>query len=622
MTNNEIITFITHIYTHGIKIEINSSNIDLFAYLFLIYNYEIDQHKSFEYQYELTTRIGDCLDAVPLSQELRKYIEKFNDYEFNYNFDKDEKELFTKQLIAALNYNDFYFNDTYTEQTFFENYSIVLDLLDIKKDQKFGIIYSSLLPKQKEVVWEKLFRNEFGSVDNKCTVQSFSDSQEAWFFHKVMSRVNIENYKYYNEEIINDNLYELKSFGKYHFDKMFVFPPFFQKIQEKNSNNIRLVHNMMRAEEDKSVDLINQALSYLNVRGKALVLVSNSIFNKKYSNFHKELIENKKLTAVINLPLGYVYPNNISASFLFFENKKSNKGMWFLDLRNEKKEMVDILIKKELFKDYYERSRFVTYALIKHNNFDLSFSTYRNQPTPADQYVIPEYEDDYDYDYNSDNNTAPKYNIQNFNNLFVTDSSNPTTISPYILGKETTIFKGILDNKLQPASENTKDKVRLLRIADIEENRISNTMPLVDRPDHEYDKFSLKKGDLVIAKTANPLKIAVFDKISYDNGEIYASANLFIIRINEGSDLNPFYLKVFLESSEGRNELIRLSSGSTLTSFTKGNLELINIPRRSPFYQEQIKEDYISYEKQILKLREELEKYRYLQLRLLKKSEE
>ena len=70
--------------------------------------------------------------------------------------------------------------------------------------------------------------------------------------------------------------------GKFY--RIYAFPPFFQKSSTRGRlSNVRLVQNMQRSAEDRTEELIDHVLDSLEEGGRAVVMVSNSLFTRNYA---------------------------------------------------------------------------------------------------------------------------------------------------------------------------------------------------------------------------------------------------------------------------------------------------------------------------------------------------
>ncbi len=392
-------------------------------------------------------------------------------------------------------------------------------------------------------------------------------------------------------------------------NRIYAFPPFYQKaVGNKETSNIKLVQNVQRGAEDHTGDFIQEVLRGLCMEGKAVIMVSNSLFTRNYAELQKRLIADRSLIKVINLPFGAVYPKNVSASLLVFyegiDNYVDNEGVLFVDLRAFASGQSEWSESQKTFEKLNERDKSVIKRIVWSGHSEYS------------QFVT--YEEIVKADYNLNSN------------FYIGNASMADEHKPFVLGNEAQIFRGVQDKQggchlvLDEDPSACAEKYecsywpRYLRISDIQSSRIQNTMLyIVDGEDHVDKKFRLRIGDVVISKTALPMKFALF--VRDDDDPVFPAGNIFVIRMNEGSKLNPFYLKSYMESEEGNVKLLSLSSGSALVSFTKEGLSRFEIPYLSPIAQAELEEDYMYYEDEIKRLGEELFLTKQAQLDLYKR---
>ena len=137
--------------------------------------------------------------------------------------------------------------------------------------------------------------------------------------------------------------------------------------------------------------------------------------------------------------------------------------------------------------------------------------------------------------------------------------------------------------------------------------------PFVLGEEADMEKFRLKEGDIVISKIARPLKFVLPKK----DCSIYPAGNFYIIRIKPGSELNPVYLKSYLESKQGSFALLQCSSGGTMLQISKSALLKLQIPFKSEKDQFNISTEYMYFENKIVDLELELIQARLYQKTLL-----
>ena len=110
------------------------------------------------------------------------------------------------------------------------------------------------------------------------------------------------------------------------------------------------------------------------------------------------------------------------------------------------------------------------------------------------------------------------------------------------------------------AEEFSEDKVRYLRITDIDDygNLLENDKKSVSSP--EIEKYILKEGDIVFARTGNSTGRTYFHEEK--NGELAFAGFLIKFSLDE-SKVNPKYLKYFTISKPYKQWVDNLSNGST-----------------------------------------------------------
>lgn len=576
MNREEFQGFIDRLLVHQNSRRLNYSrnHIEVYIYLYLLYLAQ-KQGKA------LSPDVLKNWENLEIPGKLRLVLEKF----INEVPDLNEENINACSLGMIINvfrftYGSFLDNYSATRTPEYI-YSLLTFLLELTPEDKIADYYGN------SAFLHYLRLNGF--KNNYC----FASSEEDWIFFQLYYEItgNEEYCRNINLDLINKGISEAEQ-EQFKFSKIYAFPPFYQKLSEgDSSNNVRIVRHMQRGAVDKTEALIWQVLNSLEENGKAVVLVSNSLFTRKYTDFQKEIILQKYLTKIVNLPLGIIYPRNISTSLLVFDKKLDNKGVDFIDLRfcvQESKHAVDndelMSAASILVNQTSDFSAFVSYEKIADTGYDLNSAAYI---TGMNYYSLPSESQTFTVA-----NATTSYNSQN--NFF-------------LLENEAQIFRGVQDtNGIKSADEcqNTMLPLcRYLKISDIEDNRIKDTMEYVRIENPELLKFTLTERDIVITKTAMPIKLALLN-----SGQLILPAgNFFVIRLKGDSELNRYYLKSFLESSKGLEKLMQLSSGGSLSSLTKGKLEQLQIPYKSQTEQLVIEKEYKRFEEKIINLEKQLE---------------
>ncbi len=121
---------------------------------------------------------------------------------------------------------------------------------------------------------------------------------------------------------------------------------------------------------------------------------------------------------------------------------------------------------------------------------------------------------------------------------------------------------------------------RLLTSADIEEsgaldvNGIKNYA--VDNSlINEFEKHDVIKGDVIVTSKSTKVKVAVINE--EPKGHLIVTGGMLRIRPKQGL-LDPRFLKLYLDSKDGRAELTRIQKGSTILSINEEDLKRIVVP--------------------------------------------
>ncbi len=105
----------------------------------------------------------------------------------------------------------------------------------------------------------------------------------------------------------------------------------------------------------------------------------------------------------------------------------------------------------------------------------------------------------------------------------------------------------------------------------------------------KYDKFMLKKNDLVITSKSSKTKIAV---VRYELKEqIIVTGGMIIIR-PDLTKINPTFLKMYLESKDGQLTLRSIQKGNAIVSMSAKDLLEITIPETDIHKQNEIAIEY------------------------------
>ena len=144
----------------------------------------------------------------------------------------------------------------------------------------------------------------------------------------------------------------------------------------------------------------------------------------------------------------------------------------------------------------------------------------------------------------------------------------------------TDIFRGYQITSAQVKSMSVNDEneanYKVLEISDISfEGEIGNNLYLINSKEKNFDRYLLRKGDIILSARGDKTKVAIFD---IDEKErIIANGSINVIRVDENK-IEPLYLKMFFESEKGKITLNNIKSGVTIPSLNIGDLQRIEVP--------------------------------------------
>ena len=116
--------------------------------------------------------------------------------------------------------------------------------------------------------------------------------------------------------------------------------------------------------------------------------------------------------------------------------------------------------------------------------------------------------------------------------------------------------------------------IKCLRIGDISNSRPFNEWGYTEVEDNNYNKFQLKKGDIIVARTG--ATIGVNKYIDKDYKSVY---NNGLIRIRVKKENNPKYVYYLLQTNTYKNFIKAISMGtSTQPNMQMNDLLNLEVP--------------------------------------------
>ena len=129
-------------------------------------------------------------------------------------------------------------------------------------------------------------------------------------------------------------------------------------------------------------------------------------------------------------------------------------------------------------------------------------------------------------------------------------------------------FKGGIDNR----------EMKMVNISDIKDGIIDKITNTVYCDTRGFEDFILRKDDILMTIKGTTIKTAIFD---IDDRSYITSPNICIIRINseiKDKDLYSYFLKMYFDLPDGREQLYSIKSGDAVINISKEDIKNLEIP--------------------------------------------
>ena len=196
-------------------------------------------------------------------------------------------------------------------------------------------------------------------------------------------------------------------------------------------------------------------------------------------------------------------------------------------------------------------------------------------------------------------------NISEIVELLNTDDKNSRLVSIETVIKNITRGAQIKASVLDEIVSDKPTNMQYLMLANLQDGIISDELPYLKGIDSKYEKYCIKNGSLVISKNASPVKMAIASV--QEGNKILANGNLYVIELDEDK-INPYFLKAYLESENGKAALSRVAVGATLLNLPVEGLKKVIIPLPDLESQKKIADQYYAKLSEIKELKYKLEK--------------
>ncbi len=348
--------------------------------------------------------------------------------------------------------------------------------------------------------------------------------------------LNIIDKEIKNNILLGNGLFK----NNFKYSKGFTFPPFgVRQVTNEKEYFSKIfpdtIINNRNSSEWIFIDTLLNGLEGENQRAVAFV-PGRALFNYADKDYRMKMIDSKKIEGVIALPSGVLPNTGINLYIIVFSN--NNEYIKFVDFsqtdftskkgRNVKLDVEQIYnayMSENVFKKRFDEISSEGTLIPANVIFDIS-DKIKGTPLCELAEVF----------------TGNQYTVKNFEKIF---------------SNETTGYK-------------------ILTSSDINDGIIEwNNLQAIDYKDDKFDKYAVKKNDVIITSKSSKVKVAVVDIEPKE--KIIVTGGMIIVR-PDTTKLNPTYLKMFLDSEDGVKALKFFQKGITIVTITSRDLGKILIP--------------------------------------------
>lgn len=165
--------------------------------------------------------------------------------------------------------------------------------------------------------------------------------------------------------------------------------------------------------------------------------------------------------------------------------------------------------------------------------------------------------------------------------------------------------------ELDELTANERTEHQYVTPASIQYGGVYRTQCYLKHIEKKHEKYVAQPGDILITKNIALFKVAVVNQPG-----LLVSGNLYLIRIDK-EKINPYFVKLFLESESGQRIIRSFSSEGAATILSVAAIKNIPIPNLSISEQQKLQRQYEEIESEIYAAQRELEQLIKEQSKLL-----
>jgi len=327
------------------------------------------------------------------------------------------------------------------------------------------------------------------------------------------------------------------------------------------------------------IAFILQTLASLNENGKAAILIPNGALFRggAEGRIRQGLIDLDIIEGVIGLPSGLLHSTGIAVSILVLNKQKEPKRKGKILFIDAQEEYEQYRRERHLTKPYRQK---IVETFHQGTEMDKFSKFIINEKINDSSLAINSYFDEEEIDV-----SIGKVNIKK------EEYEKGKTIP---LKNVAALFRGMNTPSTKKMTEDIPTH-RLIELSHVNDGKVDfkSLTPISTQAIRNADNYELKKGDVILSSRGTAIKIAVIPELEQPT---LLSNHFICIRPNR--NMNPHFLKAFLESPLGMFYLVNSQKGSTVTILTNKDIEDIPVPYVSDDEQEKIANSFIQSDKE------------------------
>lgn len=435
------------------------------------------------------------------------------------------------------------------DETFKECVSELRERLREATPSTMGELLSILLEFNKGNILDAYSGWGFFDIDylkhnNNCKIEGYDISNNCIEVAKLINIMMNYNVKYYNEDLLKANI-KLE-----YYDRAFADTPLGLRYNKESLNfmgfkevDISIKNNTMSISWISAI----KVLASLKKDGKGIITTQEAcLFNMLDREIRRQFIDKNYISQIIKLPSNLLPYTSIPIYLIVIDKNKKDELVRFSDISNiiiaeRRRNLIDV---KKAIKEIENNSISASKEEIQKNDYSLDLNRYFNKDKIKIEHgVVLE------------------------------------TVAEIYRGYQITASQ--VDDMI---TENEKDaNYKLLEISNVDnDGNIDRNLKFINTGKKNLDKYLLKDGDIILSARGEKTKIAIVE--INNNERIIPNGSIVVVR-SDKNKLDSKYLRMFLNSEQGKMVLKTIKTGIIIPSINIGPLGKIEV--KCPSMEEQ-----------------------------------